>query len=561
MVDLSSITVSECETHHLKNGVPFYRHKFNKVLKFHQPGLAPVNDKTGAYHIRLEGEPAYNHRYDKTFGYYEGLATVCSKDSWFHVDERGESVYENRHEWCGNFQDGCCVVKSVLGYTHIDHKGYLLYPHYYAYAGDFRDGIAVVQNFEGQYTHIKKSGEKLHGKFYQDLDVYHKSYARAKESQGYCHINFKGDPIYSQRYSMVEPFYNGMARVEDFSGAILRINERGKVLETLCSEKFSAFQQLSSDMVGFWRSQTIKAAISLEVFEYLPTKAAELTHRIQIPLRSMQRLLRALGELGLVREENDIFYLTEKSVYLTNDHPLSLTSAAKHWTDENYEAWGYLTRALRSEQEVYSEKFGMPIFDWLSKNPEHLRDYQVALNSYAKHDYPILANKFDLSAYKTIIDAAGGHGALLQSFLEFHPHLTGQLLDMEAVVKNVQLPEAIQSRAIACSFDLFKPWPCHADVIFLARVLHDWDDEKSVLILQQASQATHLNGEVCLIEFNFKENSCAGGLLDLNMLIVTGGRERTLSEYIVLAKKANLNFIGKIDSQNYHLLRFKRAYV
>lgn len=557
MTDLAEITLSECETHHLKNGVPLYNQRFNKVLKFHAPGFAPVKDKAEAYHIGLNGQPVYKHRYDEVFGYYEGFAAVREAGAWFHVDECGEPVYKDRYEWCGNFQNGSCVVKSNHGYAHINHKGGLLYQHYYAYAGDFRDDIAVIQDFNGRYTHIKKTGKSLHQQFYQDLDVYHKSYARAKDSEGYCHIDLKGCPIYAQRYAMIEPFYNGIARVETFFGELLRINEQGHVLESLRAPTISAFQQLSSDLVGFWRSQTIKAAVSLGVFEQLPATSSDLTDHMQLPLTSTKRLLRALAELGLVRQEQDIFHLTEKSVYLTKAHPLSLQSAAKHWADENYQAWTALTNALHSGQEVYSEKFGMPIFDWLSRNPDHLQDYQAALNSYAKHDYHVFADKLDLSAYQTIIDAAGGKGVLLQSILESHPHLAGELLEMDAVVNELSFPVILGSRASARSFDLFKPWPSQADVVFLARVLHDWNDEQCVVILKHATQAIKKGGELCVIEFDFPENSYSGGLLDLNMLLVTGGQERSLSEYKALAKQAGLSFMGKIDSQYYHLLRFK----
>ena len=115
----------------------------------------------------------------------------------------------------------------------------------FLYAGDFREGYATVQNEQGLYSHIDPSGKYLHNKWFLDLDVFHKGYARAKDSQGWFHINREGNPIYPQRFLSIEPFYNGQARVETYDESILIINSEGKCIQTLRERRKDPFHQAS----------------------------------------------------------------------------------------------------------------------------------------------------------------------------------------------------------------------------------------------------------------------------------------------------------------------------
>ena len=87
---LKEIKVAECETYHEYKGKPLYNSRFEWVLKYHVPGLAPVGDKIGAYHIDLEGKAVYNERYIRTFGFYFGRAAVISEEGWGHIMTNGE---------------------------------------------------------------------------------------------------------------------------------------------------------------------------------------------------------------------------------------------------------------------------------------------------------------------------------------------------------------------------------------------------------------------------------------------------------------------------------------
>ena len=229
-----SFAVSPDSTHHMLNGAAAYSSRFDEVQKFHTPGLAPVLRDGVAWHIRANGEPAYGRRFQRTFGFYEGLAVVSSDDGWHHIDPSGEDLYPQRYAWCGNFQGGRCSVRLRDGrYFHITPKGEPAYEQRWRYAGDYRDGIAVVQASDGRSTHIDLDGELVHGRWFVDLDVFHKGFARARAEAGWMHVNLGGQPAYSRRFAAVEPFYNGQARVEAFGGSRLVVAEDGRTLLVL----------------------------------------------------------------------------------------------------------------------------------------------------------------------------------------------------------------------------------------------------------------------------------------------------------------------------------------
>lgn len=528
-------------------------------LKFHPPGLAPFTNQDGAYHINTKGIPAYTKRYLRSFGFYELLASVVDIDGWLHIHPDGSPLYEARYAWCGNFQNQVCVVKDKFNnYFHIGSQGQRLYSEDYAYAGDFRDGIAVVQNKQGLYTHIRKSGELLHQKWFQDLDVFHKGFARAKESRGWFHVNLQGEENYSERYSMVEPFYNGVARVETFEGEMVRIEEDGHLVESLRHPLYSEFQSLSADLVGYWKTQTIKSAAELNLFELLPNDLETLSRKTDINHSILQRFLKALEELKLIQKIQNNYLLTKRGEYLRNSHPLSLRSAATHWGNAHYLAWMKLTEALKVGEASYRKCFSNELFEWLDQDQARLTEYHHAMKSYAQHDYPALIKQIDFSSTQKIIDAAGGQGVFIQEVLNSFPHIQGILLERPSLIESLNTPTHLSNRLKILGFDLFQSWPATADTIVLSRVLHDWNDESCLKILHQAYQALSTPGRLLIVEMLIEEESSNGGMLDMNMLVITGGKERTLDEYRSLIGKALFNFNRVKTIGNYSVLEFSK---
>ena len=222
------IIVSEDGTHFLINGKPAFDKKFIEVLKFHAPGLAPVKDETGSYHIDTSGNELYQERYSRTFGYYCKHAAVTIDGYCFHINERGERVYLDSYSWVGNFQENLCPVRDEANhYFHIDLNGNRLYSDNYTYCGDFKDGYACIRGTNGLYRHIDRTGAFLYDSEFLDLGVFHKNFATAKDKDGWFHIDKKGKELYSMRFLSVEPFYNGFALVGTINNGKDIINEAG----------------------------------------------------------------------------------------------------------------------------------------------------------------------------------------------------------------------------------------------------------------------------------------------------------------------------------------------
>jgi 2-polyprenyl-3-methyl-5-hydroxy-6-metoxy-1,4-benzoquinol methylase len=520
--------VSGEATHHiLPDGTPAYAERFDEVLKFHAPGLAPVLHKGAAWHIHPDGSPAYAARFKRTFGYYEGVAAVVAQDGWHHIDTSGAPLYAQRYQWCGNYQSGRCTVRGHDGaYYHLDPLGQPAYARHWRYAGDFRDGMAVVQREDGRSTHIDEQGQPVHGRWFVDLDVFHKSFARACDEQGWMHIDRRGAPLYEQRYASVEPFYNGQARVERFDGGLEVIDERGITQVELRPARRSAFAELSGDMVGFWRTQTIGAAVALGVPEVLPADATRVAQRCGLTPDGAHRILRALGELRLTLVHEGLWTLTPKGRYLLRDHPLTLADAALEYAGPFSQMWSGLSQALTAD----SGWSAPDIFEQVSQDEARCVAHHRMLQSYARHDYPEVISALKLSAGQHIVDAGGGLGAFATLLLESSPSSTVTVLERpEVVAQGKARPH--QSGLRWHVADLFSPWGVEADVVVLARVLHDWDDEAALRILRHAREALSPGGRIFIIEMVIPEGSAAGALCDLHLLMATGGRERSAQEY------------------------------
>jgi ubiquinone/menaquinone biosynthesis C-methylase UbiE len=527
-------------THHILNGSPLYTERFDQVLKFHEPGLAPVLRGSDAWHIQPDGSEAYSRRFNRSFGFYEGLAAVVSSSGWHHIRPDGTDLYGARYAWCGNFQGGRCTVREHAGrYFHLKADGTPAYGSKWRYAGDFRDGVAVVQSDHGRSTHIDLDGEPIHDEWFLDLDVFHKGLARARDEGGWTHIDNHGRPIYRRRFAAVEPFYNGQARVERFDGGLEVIDESGRQVVELRAALRSEFASLSADMVGFWRTQTICAAVELGIFEVLPATSETIANTCGLIPDRTRRLLRALAELQLTRLNGDTWMTTERGEYLRSTHPLTLADAAIEYGRYFTRQWAALPDALQADNAWHAPD----IFGEIAKDSERTDTHHRMLMSYALHDYTTVPAALDLRGNERIVDAGGGLGALATLLVEQYPQLHVIILDRLEVVERATR-KVSANRIELRSTNLFQPWGITADAVVMARILHDWDDDKALRLLHHARGCLHPGGRIFIVEMLLPENGSAGGLCDLHLLMSTGGTERTAKEYAKLLDEAGFDLAG-----------------
>ena len=337
---LEKIELSRDETHHIYNGNPLYEDVFTSVMSFHSPGIAAVKDKTGAYHIDLEGKPIYQQRFIKTFGFYIGIAAVVDESGWFHINAKGKPQYNGIYDWVGNFQEEVCPVRNKNGfYFHIKKDGSLLYDKNYKYTGDFKYGIAVVYDNNGYAQYIDKSGTLLHQKRFNELGVFHKGFATAKDNRGAFHLNKKGDQLYKDRYRWVEPFYNGYAFVCKKNEEKLIIDEQGQIIQEIVNQDSPIIQyqlknHLMGELVGYWKTQIIHSIVELEILDKIKSGKntfSRLLKASQLPTSSLKMIIQVIKIWDFIDEKNGEYFLNYLGNLLTEDHSQSLKYAALMW--------------------------------------------------------------------------------------------------------------------------------------------------------------------------------------------------------------------------------------
>jgi ubiquinone/menaquinone biosynthesis C-methylase UbiE len=536
----SDLCVSACGTHHVCCGQPAYSGRFDEVLKFHVPGLAPVKRGDQAWHVGPDGDAAYSRRFIRTFGFYEGFAAVQAMDGWHHICPDGSDAYPERYDWCGNFQGERCTVRLRDGrYRHVLADGSFAYPETWRYAGDYKDGFCVIQSDAVLFTHLDLKGEPLHGNWFVDLDVFHKSFARARDGKGWLHVDLHGAPAYARRFAAVEPFYNGQARVERFDGGLEVINEQGRSLIELSPARQSEFAALSGDMVGYWRTETIASAVRLGVIEALPCTSGALAEKCELSGDGALRLLRALGELRLVECDAESWRLSIRGEFLLARHPLSLADAALEYSGALGDLWSSLPEALKAKSGWRAPD----IFADVARDRMRLQGHHRMLRSYARHDYALIPEALGLQGDERVVDAGGGFGALAMNILSAHPDVHVTVLDKPEVVKQAQNEMGSVPGLSWLHGNLFEPWNVRSDVVTLARVLHDWDDENAAKILSHARAALAPGGRLFIIEMLISDNSVSGSLCDLHLLMATGGRERSQEAFEKLLTAAGFRLI------------------
>jgi hypothetical protein len=328
--------------------------------------------------------------------------------------------------------------------------------------------------------------------------------------------------------------------VEEANGRRLVIDESGcEVLELRPAQR-SDFAELSGDMVGYWRTHTLGAAAELGVLDVLPATTDQIAGRCALPVANAERLMTALGELGLVEHGADGWWATHKGSFLRAAHPTSLRSAALEYARHMTRPWEGLAALLREGSEARDDD----LFQVVADDPSRRDGFHEMLSAYARHDYPGIGAALDLGHVEHLIDAGGGAGIVAGFLLTTHPGLQIHLLDRPEVLARVDLPPNLRARLHPVSADLFSPWPLHADAVLMARVLHDWDDARCLRILRHARNALSPGGDLYLVEMLLEQGSFDGHLCDLHLLVNTGGAERSEEAYAAMLAQCGFEHRG-----------------
>lgn len=211
----------------------------------------------------------------------------------------------------------------------------------------------------------------------------------------------------------------------------------------------------------------------------------------------------------------------------------------------------HILHTVRTGEPGFDTALGMKIFDFLAQNPQNAATFDAAMSERTAAFAPSVAGTCDFSPARTVVDVGGGTGTLLVEILRRHAHLHGILFETPAVAARADaVLDAIDlaDRCQVLAGDFFENLPAGADYYVLANVLHDWDDTRAGQILRNCRLATPRDGRVLIVERLIPDTPCHAVptlLSDINMLIITGGQERTNAEYGDLLAAAGLT-IGKV---------------
>jgi hypothetical protein len=279
-----------------------------------------------------------------------------------------------------------------------------------------------------------------------------------------------------------------------------------------------------------------------------PMTAAQLAQATQAHEPSLYRVLRLLASLGVLTEHgNRSFGLTVLGERLRADVPASMRSWAMLVESlGGVRAFDPIIETVRTGKPGLDIAYGMGVFEFLTHHPGLAQGFQAAMSERTEAFAPSVATEYDFSRMRTVADVGGGKGTLLAAVLRANGHLHGVLFDRPTVTAGAADVLAAADAADRCEIvggDFFASVPAGADGYILANVLHDWDDARAIEILGNCRRVMAGDGRVLIVERLIADDPAAAVpvlLSDLNMMVFTGGLERTNAEYRELLTRAGL---------------------
>jgi hypothetical protein len=303
-------------------------------------------------------------------------------------------------------------------------------------------------------------------------------------------------------------------------------------------------------MDGYLATQMVYVTARLGLVDVLidgPLTSAELAAAVGAAAAPLERLLRGLVLEGLLIEEPGGRYaLTDAARLLRADSPGSLRGAALARGGLYYRAATGLLETIRGGGTAFRHAYGVELFDHLASSPDDAATFQASMQARSHKEAEALAATYDFAPFAHVVDIGGGRGVMLTAILERYPHVRGTLFDRPEVTATArtQLAAAdLAKRVTVVAGDFFDRVPDGGDVYVLSRVLHDWEDEAAVRILKSCRRAMTDRSRMVIVDAiigDRVDDRPAAVRMDLHMLTLTNGRERTAAELAGLLNAANL---------------------
>ena len=315
--------------------------------------------------------------------------------------------------------------------------------------------------------------------------------------------------------------------------------------------------------VGHYFSRALALATKLNLADLLkdgPRPYGELARASGTHAPSLNRLMRLMASAGVFEEhEGGNFALTPLGEYLRTDVPGSMRAAVLLFAGEGIqESWKELEYCVRTGEPAFRRTSpDADAFSSMAKNPEMAAVFDEAMAAFAPLTAAAVAASYDFSAFGTLVDVGGGNGAILIGILKASPNLRGIVFDRPQAADSARKRIAaagLESRCEAVGGDFFKSVPAGGDAYLLKHVIHDWNDERAVAILNNCHRAVSPNSKLLIVEgvyplrIDQSDLSRGAAANDVNMLVCTGGRQRSEAEFRSLYDAAGFKLTGIVPT-------------
>ena len=314
-------------------------------------------------------------------------------------------------------------------------------------------------------------------------------------------------------------------------------------------DPFETLRQISA---GYCLSRSVHILAELNVADVLgdsPQTAAELATAVGADADALSRVLRLASAHGVFGMEGDKFGHSPASRMLRSDHPQSMRAFVRMFgLAINWDAYRELEYSVRSGRRAMERTLPQGVWSYLEQNPEANNIFNSAMLAKAQGQIPAIVGAGDFSRFKLIGDIAGGRGHLLSAILQAAPESKGILFDLPHVVK--EAADLASARLQLQPGDFFKDSLPACDAYILMEVIHDWPEKEAVAILQAIRQAAIPGAALFLIETIVPADPGPdwSKMLDIHMLTLLGGKQRTLREYQTLLEQSGFMFQREIDT-------------
>jgi ubiquinone/menaquinone biosynthesis C-methylase UbiE len=289
-----------------------------------------------------------------------------------------------------------------------------------------------------------------------------------------------------------------------------------------------------------------------------PKRSDELASATGASVHALRRVMRALAGFGVFSQDSaGRFELAPLGEFLRTDTAGSMHGAALFFgSDIGPNVIQLFLECVKTgESAVHQLAGGRDLFKWLQSDPERTKLFNSVMNSFSILHITGLMEAYDFSPAKKIVDVGGGHGKIISEVLRKNPSMRGVLFDLPHAFeggKKAIMQAGLAARCEVISGDFFASVPAGADTYILSRVIHDWDDEKTIAILKAVRRAIVPGGKLILLETLVRSDGATiyPLLSDLNMLLVTGGSERTEEEYRALYRAAGFELTKTVATES-----------